>query len=51
VDTRALDTDVGGDFPKAEAAKPPELHAPFSGVQDCGFDITHACLSQLSVGR
>src|ERR1700733_9110930 len=45
VNTRTLDTDIGGDLPKAETAKTAELHTPFGGVHDCSFDITHPMYS------
>jgi hypothetical protein len=44
VDARTLYADISGDLSKAEAAKTADLHAPFGGIQDRSFNVTHGPL-------
>jgi hypothetical protein len=45
VDARTLYADIRRDLSKAEAAETAELHAPFGGIHDRSFDVTHGGLS------
>jgi hypothetical protein len=41
VDARTLYADIRCDLSKAEAAETAELHAPFGGIHDRSFNVTH----------
>jgi hypothetical protein len=41
VDARTLYADIRRDLSKAEAAETAKLHAPFGGIHDRSFDVTH----------
>jgi hypothetical protein len=41
VDARTFYADIGGELSKAEPAETAELYAPFGGIHDRSFNVTH----------